>query len=462
MLVTKEYGLVPSRSERICSGVNGTATRPAGGPAKRRRVRAAVGAVLAMAGEASAVSWWLPPNHSEHGAGMDSLFLLIFWITMAVMVGTFAVMIYFLVKYRYRPETKKAHYSQGNIKVEMAWTITPAIILAFISLYSKGVWDHYRHGKKDDTRKVARLLVVGQTFQWNVVYAGADGKLGRYLAYPKPTDKKWPKGADGKDFTFTFGKYEDTAGPADMPHDDAVAAINAYIDQENPLGKVFDPKEDPDGADDNWEKQPGRPIYVPKGRPVEVHLSSKDVLHSFFVPDLRVKLDAVPGLRGIVRFVATTTTKEIEDRPESRRTFANLDELAALIKTPEHEKLQIVIDEKSEPKAADAKAPGAWHDKRAGEWRYNGKDGKPIVNGRMQLNGQRIEALKGIGVKSITMVRPGFLDLVCAELCGQGHYTMQGQVIVLSDQEYAEQFETKPEAEEEADAGREKAAVARQ
>ena len=94
-----------------------------------------------------AVSWWLPKNYSEHGVAADHLFDWVFWITTIVMLGTFAAMIYFLIRYRYNPERKKAHFSHGNPKLEMAWTIIPAIILTFISLYSKRVWDEYRYGK---------------------------------------------------------------------------------------------------------------------------------------------------------------------------------------------------------------------------------------------------------------------------------------------------------------------------
>jgi heme/copper-type cytochrome/quinol oxidase subunit 2 len=71
----------------------------------------------------------------------------------------------------------------------------------------------------------------------------------------------------------------------------------------------------------------------------------------------------------------------------------------------------------------------------------------------------RLAALAAIGVKELTVYRPGYFDLVCEELCGQGHYKMQGQVIILEQSEYAEQFETAAEA----DAGhaREKTAVTR-
>ena len=431
-----------------------------------RMMRALCVAVALCGGKsAMAVSWWLPKNYSEHGVAADNLFNWIFWITTIVMVGTFGFMIYFMVKYRFDPARKKAHFSHGSPRLEMIWTIVPAIILTFISLYSKRVWDQYRYGNANEKRKVARILVIGEQFNWNVIYPGPDGKLGRYLIYPKPSDAYWPKKADGTATTVNYEKgqkiYTDTKGPADMPYDDAVGAINKYIGSDNPLGKVFD---DPDGKDDNFEMQPGRPIYLPKGRPVEVQLSSKDVIHDFFLPNFRVKLDAVPGLRGVLNFVPTVTSKELENDPANRMIFKSPDELLKAMKSPENQNLLIVMDDKSQPKAPDANSPGAWFDKKAGDWKYSQinpekKKLETIIRDRQPISEERIAALNAIGVKEITVCRPGYFDLVCEELCGQGHSKMQGQVIVVEQKEYAEMFESKPDAE--AGSAVEKTAVTR-
>jgi hypothetical protein len=254
----------------------------------------------------------------------------------------------------------------------------------------------------------------------------------------------------------SYKDYQDTKGPADMPFDDALAAINTYISQENPLGKVFD---DPDGKDDNWDKLPGRPIYLPKDRPIEVQLSSKDVIHDFFLPNFRVKLDAVPGLRGLINFTATTTSKSLEENPANRMTFKNLDDLTTTIKQPQNKELLIAVSKESQPLAGDAKSAGAAFDPKAREWKYNDKDGETIIRQGQPVTEDRIAALKAIGVKEITVYRPGYFDLVCEELCGQGHSKMQGQIIIVTPEEYAEQFETAAEA----DAGHaeEKTAVSR-
>src|SRR5206468_12178640 len=119
-------------------------------------------------------------------------------------------------------------------------------------------------------RSRATILVIGQQFKWNVIYPGKDGKLGAYLKFPKPTDPRWPGG-------ITFAGVK---GPAMLKYDDAIKQINNYLNDVNPLAKDMD---DPAGKDDDYEKQPGRPIYIPAGRPTEVQLSSKDVIHDFFL-----------------------------------------------------------------------------------------------------------------------------------------------------------------------------------
>ncbi len=54
-----------------------------------------------------------------------------------------------------------------------------------------------------------------------------------------------------------------------------------------------------------------------------------------------------------------------------------------------------------------------------------------------------ISRLRAIGVKSVIAYRPGYYDIVCQQLCGQGHYTMQGQMYVITDEEYRKKYEVK-------------------
>ena len=393
--------------------------------------RVALGAgVLGAARTASATSWWLPENYSEHGGSMDALFNFIFWLTTIIMIGVFAVMGYFLVKYRYSPTRRKAHFTHGNPTLEMTWTIIPAIILAVIALLTKGVWERYRAMPAEGSNP-ARLLVIGQQFKWNVVYAGPDGKLGKYLSFPKPTDKEWPRDPDNQPVEFASVK-----GPAELPFDKAVEAINAYIDQENPLGKVFN---DPAGKDDNWDKVAGREINIPANRPVEIQLASKDVIHSFFLPNFRVKLDAVPGLRGAIAFTATKTSAEREEEDKKVRKAENIDSIIAMLTRPENRNMDIRVEVKEG-------MPGAVRDNRTRQWLVRNAEGKTIIRDGASISVEALNNLKAVGIKEIKWYKPGYFELVCEELCGGQHYTMRGTVVVLPNDEFVEQFEAKEES----------------
>lgn len=243
-----------------------------------------------------AAGWWLPANHSEHGVEIDRLFGLIFWIAAVIFVGVHVVLLLSLILHRNRPGRTKAWFIHGNTRLEVVWTIIPAIVLTVVSLLSTRVWDAY-HAKADPAdRNIFRVMVIGQQFKWNVIYPGPDGVLGRYLQYPSPTDPRWP----GNE------RFRSTNGPGDLPMEKAIEAVNAYIEQVNPLGKDMD---DPAGVDDDWRNALARDVVVPVGRRVEVTLGSRDVIHDFAVPLLRVKMDTVPGMLGKLSFTATTTSE---------------------------------------------------------------------------------------------------------------------------------------------------------
>ena len=242
-----------------------------------------------------AANWWLPANHSEHGSAFDGLFGLIFWIAITVFVGVHVVLVTSLIRHRHRPGRTQAWFIHGNNRLEVLWTIVPAIILTVVSLLSTRVWQAYHAQPQLTDADVVRALVIGQQFKWNVIYPGPDGQLGRYLQFPKVTDGRWPNGE----------RFRGATGPASLPADRREEAINAYIEQVDPLGKDLT---DPLGLDDDWRNALARDLVVPVGRRVEVFLASRDVIHDFAVPSMRVKMDTVPGTIGRITFTPTKTS----------------------------------------------------------------------------------------------------------------------------------------------------------
>ena len=366
--------------------------------------------------------WWLPTNYAVHGRETDRLFAWFFWVTIVVLVGVEATLIWALVRYRAKPgDARPATYSHGKRWAELTWTLVPTVVLAALAVASKRVWDDYRNSPDLNDPGRTKVLVIGQQFKWNVVYPGPDGVFGRYGVFPRVTDPLWPVGPGGQPTRFAG-----VAGPASLPPARAARAINDYVDQINPLGKDF---ADPAGRDDDWVKDPGRPIYVPVDRPVEVELMSKDVIHDFFLPNFRAQLYAVPGMVGRFVFTPTTTTADLERA--SRRTVS-VDDL------PPDAVADIGPDSK-----------GAVQDKTG--WRYADPASKRRT-ASIQRDGYAIAAgagakLKAAGIDRLTIHTPAPFEVVCAQLCGIGHSQMRGELIVLSQAEFDRRFPASPHAE---------------
>jgi heme/copper-type cytochrome/quinol oxidase subunit 2 len=369
--------------------------------------------------------WWLPTNYAVHGREIDSLFLWFFWITLAVFVAVHVLLVVFVWKYRATAKNKRARHLHGNRRVEIIWTVIPGLILTGLAVGSEKVWHDFRNSPDNSNPERAKILIIGQQFKWNVIYPGPDGKFGRYLVYPKPADPLWPAGADGRPIRFA-----NVPGPASLPFKDAIKAINTYIDSENPLGKDF---ADPDGKDDNWSFAPGRPVFVPVNRPVEVLLESKDVIHDFFIPNFRAQLYAVPGMRGSFVFTPTITTAELE---AGSRETVRLEELASRLTHADANAWVIDIN---------AGSPGAVQDKTG--WRYAsglGRKAVTIIRDQMAFAPMVVDRLRAIGINQVTIHRHQPFEIACAQLCGAQHYTMRGELIVLSQAEFDKRFPALP------------------
>lgn len=392
---------------------------------------------------------WLPRDYSSHGAAIDWLFYVIFWITMVIFVAVEAVLVYFLIKYRSRPGRDKGVFTHGNTRLEMTWTLLPAVILLALALFTKRVWDIYRYGPEGKDVQRTQVLVIGQQFKWNSIYPGPDGKIGTYLNFPRPSDPAYKH----------------------LKADEVVTAIQTDV-RANPMGQVLDPDDPNDpGKDDDYDRLgAGRAIVLPVDTPLEVQLASTDVLHDFFLPHFRVKLDAVPGLKGHIFFTAkkqSTRTVPIDEVPAERAVWLgprrdakgellpqqnvtlsglpksykiyNPDATESIasgrrpIWLSHLESLQTaaqnrILRREAQAAAAENRQP------------YT-RDTIPAPVYQAELASLRAD-LKSLGITELTYVDEPF-EVVCEELCGEGHYTMNNVFIVLSQVEYRD-FINKP------------------
>ena len=201
--------------------------------------------------------YWAPEVATVGGKKVDTLLNFIFYLTAAVFVLTQSVYIYYLVKYRKRPGSK-AYYSHGNNKLEVIWTAIPTAIFIGLVIYSNRLWGELHSEPPADSIKID---VVSYQFGWDMRYPGADGRLGR-------------------------------------------VDVNTYS-LDNKFGLVND---DPAGDDDFSSTE----LVIPVGKPVHIYLHSRDVIHSFYVPEFRLYQAAVPGRTIAWVWFETTRTGNFE------------------------------------------------------------------------------------------------------------------------------------------------------
>ena len=241
--------------------------------------------------------WWFPEPISQHAPALDRQFM----ITIVVVGISFAAAQFALgwAVWKFRDTGKpgdRAIYTHGSNRLEVLWTVITAVIFIALAVMGQSVWASLRlHDAPPGSYTVE---VVAQQFQWNFHYAGADNKFGR-------TD---PALIDDGTLNFIGLDPADAAG-----RDDSVTAA----------------------------------LAIPVNRPVELRLRSKDVIHNFWVPQLRFKQDLVPGMEIKVNFIANKVGKyelacaelcgQLHFKMKSYMLVLPDDELAALQVLPQEQ-----------------------------------------------------------------------------------------------------------------------------
>jgi cytochrome c oxidase subunit 2 len=201
---------------------------------------------------------WLgmPPAGSSHAGDVDRLMVLVHWLMAVLFVGWSAFFVYVLVRFRRRSQPTALHHGmrgRWSTWIEGGVLAAEIILLAYFSIPA---WSARVDAFPSEQQSTV-VRVVAEQFAWNVHYPGPDGRFGR-------TDPR-------------------LLGPT------------------NPLGLD---RSDPAAKDDVTTINR---LNVPVNKPVIVHLSSKDMVHSFALPQMRVKQDAIPGIAQPVWFTPTLT-----------------------------------------------------------------------------------------------------------------------------------------------------------
>jgi cytochrome c oxidase subunit 2 len=212
--------------------------------------------------------WWyffyartdlLPESASLHGLEVDILFNVVLVIILVpfVVLNVFL----FLAAYRFRyNKNRRSDFHHENNKLEVAWTIIPAIVFAILILRGIPLWDKIRSKAPDQSETIE---IMGFQFGWKVRYPGTDNALGEH--------------------SFKM------------------------IDASNEFGLNMADKSSYDDFVTNE-------IHVPKGKPVLLRIWSRDVIHSVFAPHFRLKQDAVPGMLTTFWFEPRLSTEDMRQK----------------------------------------------------------------------------------------------------------------------------------------------------
>ena len=183
--------------------------------------------------------WWWTPIASNWSY-IDHTIILTFWITGVVFVAIIVFMAYCVWRFR---DASRATYEPENKRLELWLTIVTSIAVAAMLAPGLFVWKEFVTVPPG----APEFEVVGQQWQWSFRLPGKDGRMGK-------TDVR-------------------------------------NISPDNPLGLDRD---DPNAQDDVVIENGD--LHLPVGKPVKVLLRSVDVLHDFYVPEFRAKMDMVPGM----------------------------------------------------------------------------------------------------------------------------------------------------------------------
>jgi cytochrome c oxidase subunit 2 len=222
--------------------------------------------IAMFAGSAYCFKWLMPvmvPKAvSVHGVKTDMLFNVTMIIILIVFVLTQAALFYFAYRYN-ESKGHKAYFYPHNNTLEVIWTVIPTIVLTGLIAMGMYEWMHMFNVEARD-KKMMVVEVTAKQFNWMVRYSGKDGKFG-----------------------------------------------DRIIDQEHitPTNELGIDWTDKNSHDDFLADK----IYLVKGKPVLFKLGAQDVLHSFFLPHFRVKMDCVPGIPTEFYVEPTTTTVEMQE-----------------------------------------------------------------------------------------------------------------------------------------------------
>ena len=203
----------------------------------------------------------LPISLSKAGPGIDEIIVLTHWLMLALFVGWGTFFIISLIKFR---SSKNSNADYKGVKSHISSYLEAAVAIIEIVLligFAFPIWANRVNNVPSSNEGIVHLRVVAQQYAWNIHYPGPYGIFG---------DSK-PELVD------------EVSNPIGLDRSSAGASDDFFTINQ---------------------------LHIPVNRKIRIDLTTKDVIHSFKLPELRVGQDAIPGMSIPIHFEATMTSKE--------------------------------------------------------------------------------------------------------------------------------------------------------
>jgi cytochrome c oxidase subunit 2 len=266
----------------------------------------------------------LPAASSDHGAIIDELMTFTMLLIIFVFFITHVLLFWYTYKYRKGKGNEDAYYFPHNNKLEIIWTVVPAIVLAVIIIQGLRSWNEQTDAASDEAILVE---LYSKQFDWTARYSGMDNTLGRF------------------DYKLTTSKNQlgllttETIDAAIEEMEHGTSGIDSLESQLNNPGIILIPEEkeakivdlsrkerlirllyqmkarhddalDAQAMDDIIQLDT---LYLRVDQEYEFNFRSKDVIHSAYFPHFRAQMNTVPGMTTRFKFTPDITTKEMRE-----------------------------------------------------------------------------------------------------------------------------------------------------
>ena len=334
---------------------------------------------------------------STQGPAIDHVISLTHWLMLILFVGWGIFFIYTLIRFRASKNTKAEYSGVKNHYSSYLEAGVAVIEVALLFGFAFPIWASRVNDVPID-KEAVQIRVVGQQFAWNIHYPGPDGVFGN-------------------------------------------SSVDLVDEAENPIG--LDRSDDFAKDDVVTVNQ----LHIPVNTPINISLSTKDVIHSFSLTELRVKQDAIPGMEIPVWFEATMTTEEFDYLANSKlinnEPYRGGEPFGDSNNNGKYDEGEDFVDIIVENHFYDP-----WDyfiDKKNGKYdegedftdkNNNGKydEGEYFTD---KKNGKYDKGEDFVDRANNKWDPPKGFEIACAQLCGLGHYRMKGFLTVHNDEGYS-------------------------